>query len=121
VPSDRQAHHLIDNPQQTERLLERLQQHLPFSAVAGPQLAAVIREKLPAFDASRQYEVSKVHYLGDPGGIMCFLHVPELGEEVFVTSITHLTVGPRMPLAREIAAYQKHRVKRMRRVDRSAA
>ena len=30
-------------------------------------------------------------------------------------SITHLTFDRRLPLAREIAAYQKHRVKRIRR------
>ena len=42
-----------------------------------------------------------------------------LGQEdadpVFFVSITHLTFDRRLPLAREIAAYQKHRVKRLRR------
>ena len=32
-----------------------------------------------------------------------------------VVSITYLTFDRRLPLAREIAAYQKHRVKRLRR------
>ena len=37
------------------------------------------------------------------------------GREVLLVSITHLTFDRRLPLAREIAAYQKHRVKRLRR------
>ena len=36
-------------------------------------------------------------------------------------SITHLTFDRRLPLAREIAAYQKHRVKRIRRSGPDAA
>jgi hypothetical protein len=32
----------------------------------------------------------------------------------FFTSITHLDFDRRSPLAREIAAYQKHRVKKLR-------
>lgn len=121
MPSDWNAPYRIDNPQQTERLLSRLQGHLPFRVSVEPGLAAIIRQKLPEFDASRGCEVSKVDYLGDPGGIMCHLVIPELGTEVFLTSITHVTVGPRMPLAREIAAYQKHRVKRLRYTRGQAA
>lgn len=34
--------------------------------------------------------------------------------EAFV-SITHLRFDPRLPLARKIATYQKHRVKHLRR------
>ena len=117
MPSDRDAQYRIDNPEQTERLLGRLEEHLPFTASVRPELAKIIRGKLPGFDASRQYEVAMVNYLGDAGGIVCRLEMPELGKEVFVASITHLSVGPRMPLAREIAAYQKHRLKRMRRMD----
>jgi hypothetical protein len=34
---------------------------------------------------------------------------------VAVVSITHLDFNAKLPLAREIAAYQKHRTKRLRR------
>jgi len=43
---------------------------------------------------------------------------------VFLVSITHLAFDRRLPVAREIAAYQKHRIKRIRREnagDASAA
>ena len=36
-------------------------------------------------------------------------------EQVFLVSITHLAFDRRLPVAREIAAYQKHRIKRIRR------
>jgi hypothetical protein len=40
---------------------------------------------------------------------MCHLALDEnTGSNVFVVSITHLAFDPRLPLAREIAAYQKH-------------
>ena len=57
-----------------------------------------------------------MHYVGDEGGIVCRLDFGhEDTEKVFFASITHLTFDRRMPLAREIAAYQKHRIKRIRR------
>ena len=55
--------------------------------------------------------------LGDEGGIVCKLDLGrEDGAKAFFVSITHLVFDPRTPLAREIAAYQKHRLKRLRRV-----
>ncbi len=49
--------------------------------------------------------------MGDEGGIVCQLDFGhEAGEKAFFVSITHLTFDRRLPLAREIAAYQKHRI-----------
>ena len=60
----------------------------------------------------------RVEYAGDEGGIVCQLDFGgEDGREVFFTSITHLSFDRRLPLAREIAAYQKHRMKRIRRAS----
>ena len=39
---------------------------------------------------------------------------PEIGKATFA-SITHLRFDARLPIARDIAVYQKHRVKRLRR------
>lgn len=44
-----------------------------------------------------------------------FAHGDAEGQEVFFVSITHLTSDPRLPLTRAITAYQKHRIKRLRR------
>ena len=53
---------------------------------------------------------------GDEGGIVCKLSVEGEADNKleFFTSITHLDFDRRSPLAREIAAYQKHRVKTLR-------
>jgi hypothetical protein len=53
--------------------------------------------------------------MGDEGGIVCKLDLGSTVEKAAFTSITHLRFDPRLPLAREITAYQKHRVKRLRR------
>jgi hypothetical protein len=45
------------------------------------------------------------------------LMVPAETAEAVFASITHLRFDPRLPFTREIVAYQKHRVKRLR-IDR---
>jgi hypothetical protein len=53
--------------------------------------------------------------MGDEGGIVCKLDLgPGVDTAAFV-SITHLRFDVRLPLARAITAYQKHRVKRLQR------
>lgn len=65
---------------------------------------------------SPRCQITGIHYVGDEGGIVCRLDFGHAdGEKVFFVSITHLTFDRRLPLAREIAAYQKHRLKRIRR------
>ena len=59
--------------------------------------------------------VTLLHYMGDEGGILCKLDLGPDMENAAYVSITHLRFDPRLPLAREINAYQKHRVKRLRR------
>ena len=59
--------------------------------------------------------ITRLHYLGDEGGIVCKLDLgPAVQHEAYV-SITHLRFDPRLKLSRNVTAYQKHRVKRLRR------
>ncbi len=46
---------------------------------------------------------------------MCRLDFAQESETAAFASITHLRFDPRLPIARDIAVYQKHRVKRLRR------
>jgi hypothetical protein len=107
---------VIDNREQVERLLTKLRAALPLSAAAGPELAALIRQKSPGIELPKEYRVTRVDYAGDEGGIMCALVVNggDDGQAYFV-SMTHLQFARSAPLFREIAAYQKHRVKRLHR------
>jgi hypothetical protein len=64
--------------------------------------------------------ITRVDCAGDEGGIVCHL-ARDGGDEngkLVVASITHLAFDPRLPLAREIAAYQKLRIKRLRHAQR---
>jgi hypothetical protein len=109
---------MIDNPDQVERLIARLRQSLPLVATVAPEVAAIIREQSPtAADPQRRYPITRVDYAGDEGGIVCKVELgPEVGDSALFASITHLRFGHAEPLARQIAGYQKHRVKRLRRV-----
>ena len=107
---------VIDNPDQVEHLVSRLREALPIPATASPPLLALLKERSPSLDLQPLCRVLRVDYAGDEGGIVCQLDfLREDGREVFFASITHLTFDRRLPLAREIAAYQKHRAKRIRR------
>ncbi len=105
---------MIDQIETVERLLATLSEALPIPARMTPELQASLRRQtggtIPA-----QCAVTWITYMGDEGGIVCKLDLGSDAEEEAFTSITHLRFDPRLPLAREITAYQKHRVKRLRR------
>ena len=63
--------------------------------------------------------VTEIRYVGDEGGIACHLDFG-FGDvnAVHIVSITHLRFDRRNPLAREIEAYCKHRIKRLKKLDR---
>ncbi len=106
---------MIDNPDQTERLLARLRAELPLPARVTPELAATLQEKNIASEMLSACSVTWISYAGDEGGIVCRLDFAQEIEAAAFASITHLRFDPRMPLARDIAVYQKHRVKRLQR------
>ena len=107
---------MIDNPLQANLLVARLKAALPLPATMSPPLLAQLDEQAPGRDLSPQCEITGIHYAGDEGGIVCRLGFGEDDhDKVFFVSITHLTFDRRLGLAREIAAYQKHRIKRIRR------
>ncbi len=107
---------MIDNPGQVARLMAMLRESLPLFATVGPEVAAIIREQSPGADPLRRYTISRVDYAGDEGGIVCKVELgPENDGKALFASITHLRFGRAGPIARQVAAYQKHRVKRLRR------
>ena len=108
---------MIDRPDQVDRLLARMRAALPMPARMTPRLLATVQEQDPGTPMAAACRVTKVDYAGDEGGIVCHLARDGSDEKgkLIVTSITHLEFDPRLPLAREIAAYQKHRIKRLRR------
>ena len=106
---------MIDNLEQTERLLAKLRTALPLPTRITPEVAATLRNQNPAIGIGTTCTITALHYAGDEGGIVCGLDLAAGPDKVVYTSITHLRFDPRLPLAREIAAYHKHRVKRLQR------
>jgi hypothetical protein len=107
---------MIDNPKQVADLLSKLEAALPLPAIVPPRLAAALRQQSPGASIPKECQVTWVSNVGDEGGIVCKLSVEGEADNKleFFTSITHLDFDRRSPLAREIAAYQKHRVKKLR-------
>ena len=106
---------MIDNPAQVERLLAKLQAALPVPARATAELMISFQAQASANEINAACTVVSISYAGDEGGIVCQLDFGKQADKAFYTSITHLRFDPRLPLARDIATHQKHRVKRLRR------
>jgi hypothetical protein len=93
-----------------------LTEALPLSALATSALMAILREQSSMANITLGWKVTKVIYAGAEGGVICHLALDEEDkEEVFLVSIIHLAFDRRLPVARKIAAYQKHRIKHLRR------
>ena len=106
---------MIDNAEKTGRLLASLQAALPVPARVTPELAAAVKAQNSASEIPSACSVTWISYAGDEGGIVCRLEFGQETEKAIFASITHLCFDPRLPLARDITDYQKHRVKRLRR------
>lgn len=94
--------------------MDRLSAALPVPARITSELQSLLREQrgvtIPA-----TCRITWISYAGDEGGIVCRVETGvDMAEAVF-TSITHLRFDPRIALAHEIVAYQRHRTKRLRR------
>jgi hypothetical protein len=108
---------MIDNRDHVDRLLDKLKKSLPIPARVPPDLMASLRRQNPDAKITADCEVAKVFYSGDKGGVLCHVRFDKEEEkkEVFLVSLTYLAFDPRLPVAHDIAAYQKHRIKRLRR------
>jgi hypothetical protein len=109
---------MLDKPEKTRELMDILDAAVPFEVALMPGLIEhLARQQKPV--ALKSIEtVSKVSYLGDPGGIMCHIQ-PEDAESAVVVSLTHLRVRRTLPFAAAVFDYQKHRVKKLKKADRN--
>ena len=106
---------MIDQQGKTELFIARLKESLPIEANITPPLAKLLAEQSPGTPIPAQCNVISVFYTGDMGGIICGLDIGDPNAEtVHLVSITHLTFHRRVPLSREIEAYQRHRTKKLR-------
>ncbi len=105
---------MLDNPERTARLLDALKRAAPFEVeLMPPVLKQLQADKVAAANQPSQI-VSDLSYLGDEGGIMCHIAPPE-SDSAIIISLTHVRVPRSMPLAMAVFAYQKHRVKKLKK------
>lgn len=108
---------MIDDIGKTEALIAKLRAALPLSAELGARALDAPREDSTEPELPRRCAVTAVNYAGDEGGIVCTLdYNPGETRRVRMISITHLNFDRGNPLSREIRAYQKHRIKRLRKL-----
>src|SRR3954449_7470466 len=105
---------MLDDPEQTDRLLAALKAAVPFEAQISQEALQQLRGRDGGSVWTARQTVRAVSCLGDMGGIVCHLQRPE-AQEVAVISLTHVRVPPSLPLAAQVVRYQKHRLKKLRR------
>jgi hypothetical protein len=106
---------MIDNPAAAMDLLDKLQAVLPVPTRLTPELRASLASRNAGAPVPPDGAIVALHYIGDEGGFVCRLDLGAAMQNETFVSITHLRFDPRLPLARRFAAYQKHRVKNLRR------
>ncbi len=109
---------MIDDIEKSLALVEKIRAALPMRAFATMELRRTLQHS-SKHGFPPECSVPEVSYLGDEGGIACIF---DLGlddtKEMHVVSITHLRFERNHPLAREINAYCKHRIKRIKKLHR---
>ncbi len=109
---------MIDDIEKSLALLERMRAALPMRAHPSMRLRRTL-EKTSKRVFPHDCNVTEIRYMGDEGGIACDLDFGfNDAKEMHIVSITHLMFDRRNPLAREIKAYCKHRIKRLKKLDR---
>jgi len=106
---------MLDHPEKTARLLAALKAATPFEVEMTPELINYLRAENLTAEIRTNQTVSDLSYAGDEGGIVCHLSRSDETGQALVVSLTHVRVPRTMPLAAEVAGYQKHRVKKLKK------
>jgi hypothetical protein len=108
---------MIDIPDKTGALMVRLKAALPVRARPTPEVLKALRQRSPELRFPRHCDITEIYYAGDEGGIVCTLDFGLAdSNEVHIASITHLRFDGKSALSRAVAAYQRHRVKKLERL-----
>ena len=107
---------MIDDPGKTDRLAAEIEASLPLETRLSPNVKRTLAKQAPESASPDRCMVTKTFYMGDEGGIVCSLDIggPDT-RTPFIVSITHLIFDRRCPVFRQIEAYQRHRVKKLKR------
>jgi|SRR5689334_442853 hypothetical protein len=104
---------MLDKPDKTARLMAVLTAAVPFEVELPASTLARLRQRSPDVPIGARETVFAVTYQPSYGGIICLIR-PGNTDDLVATSLTHVRVRPSLPFARSVAAYQKHRAKKIR-------
>lgn len=103
----------IDDPEEVERLMDGLNRLLPVTAEFEEKgWKQLMKEGPVPRGAPPSVTIEKLSYSGDYGGVLC-----HLAEHSLVCSLTHLRFKPNFPFYRDVTAYQKRRVKKLKKQE----
>jgi hypothetical protein len=105
---------------QAMELMQKMEEQLPIPVRLDSAVTRMLQGKGLITTRGQEFEIKRVFYLGDEGGIMCDVTPTKDAREAVVVSLTHLLVPAQHPLAQEIRAYQRERVRRIARSGGSA-
>lgn len=107
---------MIDHQEKTMQLITAMEDTPGLTARLSPELKGLIRKKDPTVVVPNTCSIAKIIYAGEEGGITCELEFGHDKEKAaFWASLTHLIFDRRCPLYRQIAGYQKHRIKKLKK------
>jgi hypothetical protein len=105
---------MLDRPGKTEALLDAMERALPFEVSLMPELIACLARQQSPVAVKPVETVTDISYAGDEGGIMCHI-TPTDADSMVVVSLTHVRLPRSLPFAAAALAYQKHRVKKLKK------
>ena len=106
---------MIDDPHKTDLLIAEMETALPLDTRLTQNVKASLMKQSPDVAIPDRCMVTSIFYMGEEGGIVCALDIG--GRETqtpFIVSITHLIFDRRSPLFRQVDAYQRHRIKKLK-------
>jgi hypothetical protein len=106
---------MLDVPDKTDRLIAELEASLPLETGLSQPLKTMLIKQSPDLAIPDRCHITRIFYMGDGGGITCRLDIggPDTSTP-YIVSITHLIFTRRSPLFRQIDAYQRHRIKKIK-------
>lgn len=107
---------MIDNYEEAIALVDKMEACLPIPIKGTPELMEMLQNKGHNVPTNYIFEVEKVLYGGDEGGILCAVK-EYTDKNLLITSLTHLRIADNHPLAREIKDYQHKRSMRLAMAD----
>lgn len=107
---------MIDDQDKTMALIQKIKSQVPIPVKASKPFIQSLREKGIKIKPKQVLQIKDVVYLGDEGGIACAVDTGQ-DKSAVISSLTHLRIDAKHPLAEEIRNYQTERTQRLIQLD----